>query len=103
MAKLIGKSKLSSLIKNENEKNIEKVKKSLTTSDTKTNITTGLSPKTFRFTREEMSLLDKLTRSIQDETNKKITQSKVIRGMVWYAIEKPKIWKDIIKSIKDNI
>lgn len=103
MAKLKGKSKLSSLGKDSIDDNKVDLKKSLTTSDTKANITTGLSPKTFRFTREEMALLDKLTRSIQDETNKNITQSKVIRGMVWHAVEKPKIWKDIIKSINENI
>ena len=103
MSKLQGKSKLSSLSNKSTNANQDASKKHLTTSNTKANITTGLSPKTFRFTREEMALLDKLTRSIQNETNKNMTQSKIVRGLVWYAVNKPKLWKDIIKSINENI
>ena len=53
-----------------------------------------LSPKTFRFTREEIGLLVKLTQSLQDQTNKNLTDSKIIRGLVWFATSKPKIWKE---------
>jgi len=96
MAKLKGSSKLSSKVDNQ-----EAVKKmeSLTTSSIRTNITTGLSPKTFRLTLEEVSILKKITHSLQQETSKNITQSKVIRGLIWFANNQDNITNELLDSI----
>jgi len=96
MAKLKGSSKLSTKVDNQE---VVKKKESLTTSAIRTNITTGLSPKTFRLTLEEVSILKKITYSLQQETSKNITHSKVIRGLIWFANNQDNITDELLDSI----
>ena len=93
MSKLKGNTKIGNRGKNKRESSgpVTSVKSSK-------NVTTGLSPKTFRCTEMDRARLSELTNVLQTMTDKRLTESKVIRGLIAMELDK----EMLLNSIKDN-
>ena len=102
MSKLQGNTKLSRrLEKKKAQKNVsEKPQAKLTTVKSSRNVTTGLSPKTFRCTELDKAGLQELTEELQELTNKRLTESKVLRGLI--AMRENLDKESLLKAIQEN-
>ncbi|MBU2714100.1 hypothetical protein [Zooshikella harenae] len=101
MSKLTGTTNLNSRFsKKEEPEEIPQIKEKLTTVKTNRNVTTGLSPKPFRLTTDDISGLQELTEEIQSMTKKNITEAKVIRGLIGMRDKINK--KKLLESIMHN-
>ncbi|MDE1465334.1 hypothetical protein [Spartinivicinus poritis] len=98
MSKLAGTTKLGE--RRNREVDAPKEKEKLTTVKTNRNVTTGLSPKPFRLTADDISGLQELTEEIQSMTKKNITEAKVIRGLIGMRSKLNK--KKLLESIMEN-
>ncbi len=94
MTKLKGNTKISARGKNDRAYPTEPV----TSVKSSKNVTTGLSPKTFRCTKTDRARLIELTNVLQSMTEKRITESKVLRGLIALDVDK----NDLLNIIKEN-
>ena len=79
MRKLQGKTKLAN---RDSAKKSARGSSKLTSVNQKKNVTTGLAPKTFRCTESEKAALQALTEQLQQLTQRPLTESKVLRGLI---------------------
>ena len=94
MSKLQGNTKISNRSKNKKEPSTGPV----TSVKSSKNVTTGLSPKTFRCTEMDRARLIELTNVLQSMTEKRLTESKVLRGLIALDVDKD----ELLNSIKEN-
>lgn len=92
MSKLLGTSKISIRENKEEKYNLKNIKKK--------NLTTEFSPKTFRMSEIDRNRLKTLTLSLQEMTEKNLTESKVVRGLIamYDVIDKEKLLQFICKT-----
>ena len=93
MSKLQGNTKL-------NRRFEGKEKAKLTTVKSNRNVTTGLSPKTFRCTETDRAGLQELTDELQAMTNKQLTDAKVLRGLI--AMRENLDKEALLQAIQEN-
>ena len=97
MKKLQGKTKLANRA---SSRNSATKSNKLTSVGQKKNVTTGLAPKSFRCTESEKATLQALTDRLQKLTQRPLTESKVLRGLI--AISEELDQQRLLQRIFEN-